>query len=81
MKLEIEVKFNIGDKVKVLNPHKGQWIKQDPFEALIGGYVVHKNDKSTKVYYTLVGNNRSVRDWGKKNKYLASELELIEEIK
>ena len=87
MKLEIEVKFNIGDKVRVLNPHNGQWIKQDPFVGRIGGYVIHKDKKRTKIYYTIdissVENIHpvAVHDGHTKKKYLASELELIEEIK
>jgi len=80
MKIEIDVKFNIGDKVKVLKPHSGDYVKQEPFIATIGGYVISKNSKSTRVYYTLTGvNNTSVSDYNRKKKYNYSELELIDD--
>ncbi len=78
MEIKIDVKFNIGDKVKILKPHSGDYVKQEPFIATIGGYVINKNSKITRVYYTLTGvNNTSVSDYNKKKKYNYSELELI----
>jgi len=79
MEIKVDVKFNIGDRVKVLKPHSGEYIKQEPFIATIGGYVINKNSKSTRVYYTLTGvDNSSVSDYNRKKKYNYSELELVD---
>ncbi len=84
MKIEIDVKFNIGDKVLVKTPHSGSYYKPTPFIALIGGYVIIKNKKSTTVRYTLEpltlkdGLNTSISDWKRKKRYGVNELEKVE---
>lgn len=87
MKIEIEVKFNIGDKVLVKKPHSGSYQKPEPFVAVIGGYTITKNKKATTVRYTLeplindgqYHANYGIADWGRKKKYGVNELEKIEE--
>lgn len=82
MKLEVEVKYNIGDKVLVKNPHSGMYFNPKPFIALIGGYVITKNKKSTTVRYTLepcdpTGCTTSISDWNHKKRYGVNELERV----
>ena len=81
MTLEVEVKFAIGDMVKVLNP--GDRFSK-PFIAYVSGYVIHTGKTGTKVYYTVEemrasGAFVSVNSCGHKRRYGASALELVED--
>lgn len=81
MTLEVEVKFAIGDKVKVLDTIDRF---SAPFIAYVSGYVIHAGKTSTRVYYTVEemgvnGNLLSVNSTGHKRRYSASALELVEE--
>lgn len=80
MKVYFDAKFNIGDKVRVKNPHSGNYSDRKSFEATVDGYVVFKTGRLVKVYYTLKGPayHSAVASNGKKKRYLASELEKIE---
>ena len=86
MKIEIEVAFNIGNKVRVKKPHSGAYFKPEPFEAVVLGYVVNKTSKQTRVYYTVTPASTpynasvatAVLSYGKRKKYMASELEKID---
>lgn len=83
MLIEINIVYDIGDCVLVKKPHVGAYFKPEEFEAKISGYVIHKTDKQTKVYYTIqpvldqTFKPTAIMDYGKKKKYLASELEKI----
>jgi len=83
MKVETEVQFKIGDKVKVKYPHAGS-VRVSPFIATIGGYVIHKTDRNTRVYYTLKKtgdysfDKNGIEGYNVKKRYFASELELVE---
>lgn len=87
MKIEIEVKFNISDKVLVKKPHSGSYQKPEPFVAVIGGYTITKNKRATTVRYTLeplindgyYHFNAGISDWNRKKKYGVNELEKIED--
>lgn len=82
MEVKIDVKFNIGDKVLVKKPHSGAFVKHEPFKAVINGYVIHKINKLTKVYYTLEIDHLhygSCTDYNRKKKYTVGELELLGE--
>lgn len=91
MKIEVDVKFNIGDKVLVKdtsgNAHyynKGEL----PIKATITGFVITKDTKRTTVYYfiePLLGEVDRIRGYDLANatshrrRYNAKWLERIEE--
>lgn len=55
MKVEIDVKFNIGDKV-IVKETSGNGIrslKQLPIKAVVSGYAITKDTKRTTVYYFI----------------------------
>ena len=55
MKVEIDVKFNIGDKV-IVKETSGNGMysrKQLPIKAVISGYVITKDTRRTTVYYFI----------------------------
>jgi len=54
MKIEIDVKFNIGDKV-IVKETSGNGLrgKQLPIKAVISGYAITKDTKRTTVYYFI----------------------------
>lgn len=76
MKISVDVKFDINEKVIVKTPHVGAYLNYRDEEGIVVGYVIHKTDKQTKIYYKVdLVNHR-----GYKNKrYVASELEKFEE--
>lgn len=51
MKLEIDVKFNIGDKVLVVKIPG--YSKAKPFRAIVSGYAIDVNNKKTVVRYLV----------------------------
>ena len=55
MKIEVEVKFNIGDKVIVKETSgNGRYGRQDlPIKAVISGFVINKDNRRTTVYYFI----------------------------
>ncbi len=88
MTLELEVKFNIGDNVRVIHPHDAGYssMEADSFEAYITGYVIHKNKRSTRIYYTIeqtieqrkkTDGSSAITGWAHKKRYSASELEKL----
>jgi hypothetical protein len=55
MKIEIDVKFNIGDKV-IVKETSGNGLYgtgQLPIKAVISGYAINKDTKRTTVYYFI----------------------------
>ena len=88
MIIELDVKFNIGDNVRVIHPHNNGYAstRVDSFEAQVIGYVIHKNKRSTRVYYIV---EQTAEQYKKadayfathgsahKKRYSASELEKI----
>lgn len=55
MKIEVEVKFNIGDKV-IVKETSGTGLlsrKKLPIKAVISGYVITKDTKRTTVSYFI----------------------------
>ena len=55
MKVEIDVKFNIGDKV-IVKETSGNGMysrKQLPIKATISGYIITKDTRRTTVYYFI----------------------------
>ena len=52
MTLELEVKFNIGDNVRVIHPHADGYssMEADSFEAYVTGYAIHI--KNLKIFDT-----------------------------
>lgn len=84
MTLEIDVKFNVGDKVIVTDSHSGYSWEKDAFTAVVSGYVIHKGKKNTRIYYTVEelrsnGTTCDVRTTTHKRRYTASELEPLVE--
>lgn len=54
MKIEVDVKFNIGDKVIVKETSgNDNYIPKMPAEAIISGYSISKDSKRTTVYYFI----------------------------
>ena len=80
MKLEIEVKFNVGDTVKILKKKPGDiYNTTTAIEfGIVSGYVIHYSDKA-RVYYTLntVNGSNGHTATGHKARYNAKDLELI----
>lgn len=76
MEISVDVKFGINEKVLVKTPHVGAYLNYRDEEGIVVGYVIHKTDKQTKIYYKVDLLNHQ----GYKNKrYVASELEKIVE--
>ena len=93
MKIEIDVKFNIGDKVIVKGTSGnglGFYNNQTklPFKAVISGYTITKDTKRTTVYYFIEPLKDEV-DWhtaynltkstAHRRRYNAKWLEKVEE--
>jgi hypothetical protein len=54
MKIEVDVKFNIGDRVIVKKTSgNSNYIPKMPVEAVISGYSISKDSKRTTVYYFI----------------------------
>ena len=54
MKIEVDVKFNIGDRVIVKETSgNSNYIPKIPVEAVISGYSISKDSKRTTVYYFI----------------------------
>lgn len=91
MKVEIEVKFNIGDKVIVKNSTgNGLYMRgvDFPLKAIISGFVITKDNKRTTVNYFIEPIAEDVDRWQAYNlskatshrrRYPAKYLERIEE--
>ena len=73
MKIEIDVKFNIGDRVYVRS-HNNDRLDTEG-EGIIEGYVINKTKKSCKVYYLVEGRG----SYRRKYRYSVGELELIDD--
>ena len=73
MKIEIDVKFNIGDRVYVKN-HNVARMDTDG-EGIIEGYIINKTKKGCRVYYLVEGR----ANYRRKYRYTAGELELIDD--
>ena len=82
MKLEINVKFNIGDKVKIIKKKPGDFYNQNQTVnfGIISGYVIHYNNKA-RVYYTLdtVDGSFGHTATNHKARYNEKDLELVKE--
>ena len=91
MKIEIEVKFGIGEVVLIKNTFPGwgdgKLSCPPPFKAVISGYVIHKSKKYARVMYTLepLDNNitykqrASLEAFSHKRRWNAIDLEKVEE--
>ena len=90
MKVEIEVKFNIGDKVIVKETSgNGMYsLKQLPIKAVVSGYAITKDTKRTTVYYFIEPLQDEVDRFGAfgltkatshRRRYNAKWLEKVEE--
>lgn len=93
MKIEIDVKFNIGDKV-IVNDTSGNGFgyyngqTKLPIKAVISGYTITKDAKRTTVYYFIKPLQDEV-DWrtahnltktaSHRRRYNAKWLEKVEE--
>ena len=88
-KIEVNVKFNIGDIVLIKEPFpgygEGGLSRPAPFKAVVSGFVIHANKKSTRVMYTLEPLNNhityrqkaSLDAFAHKRRWNAKDLELI----
>lgn len=65
MKIEIDVKFNIGDIVLVKDTSgNGIYSKHEfPFKAAISGYTITKDSRKTTVYYFIEPITDSLNKW------------------
>lgn len=91
MKIEVEVKFNIGDKVIVKNSTgNGLCMRATnfPFKAIISGFIITKDIKRTTINYFIEPiaeevDERQVYNLSKatshRRRYPAKYLERIEE--
>ena len=90
MKIEVEVKFGIGDVVVIKKPFpgygEGGLSRPSPFKAVVSGYVIHKNKKATRVMYTLgqldntitYKQRASLEAFSHKRRWNAKDLEKVE---
>ena len=83
MTIEIEVKFNIGDKV-IVKKSTGNglyYAKNFPIEATISGFVITKDRRRTTVYYFIdevKGEYGLAKATSHRRRYPAKYLEKIE---
>lgn len=75
MKLDIEVKYAIGEKVMVTNKNISRCDYDGP--GVVEGYVIRKTKKSCRIYYLVEGRG----SFGKSYRYGVNELSPLEEAK
>lgn len=91
MKIEVEVKFNIGDKVIVKGTSGNAYMYNRaklPLKAVISGFVITKDERRTTVYYFIEPLPNEAEKWeayslakatSHRRRYNAKWLEKIED--